>query len=122
MTKPITKIQMTGFRGASNTFELDFDPHKDFTILFGENGTGKSSILDALEVICCGTNGCLDGISAGQNSSMYLRALGCPSTTLKVIIHSNHESWTGTMRGNSIRVDGPVVKPKVKDSSPQSHH
>jgi energy-coupling factor transporter ATP-binding protein EcfA2 len=114
MSKPITKIQMTGFRGAIVAFELDFDPKKDFTMLFGENGSGKSSILDAMDVVCRGTNGCLDGISLGQNPGKYLCALGCQPATLKVAVHSNGENWTGTMRRNAISVAGPAVKPKVK--------
>jgi len=114
MSKPITKIQMTGFRGAIGVFELDFDPKKDFTMLFGENGSGKSSILDAMDVVCRGTNGCLDGISVGQNPGKYLCALGCQAATLKVTVHSNGENWTGTMRRNAINVAGPALKPKVK--------
>lgn len=114
MSKPITKIQMTGFRGAIGAFELDFDPKKDFTMLFGENGSGKSSILDAMDVVCRGTNGCLDGISVGQNPGKYLCALGCQAATLKVTVHSNGENWTGTMRRNAINVAGPALKPKVK--------
>ncbi|NLF77754.1 MAG: AAA family ATPase, partial [Chloroflexi bacterium] len=114
MSKPITKIQMTGFRGAIGAFELDFDPKKDFTMLFGENGSGKSSILDAMDVVCRGTNGCLDGIGVGQNPGKYLCALGCQAATLKVTVHSNGENWTGTMRRNAINVAGPALKPKVK--------
>lgn len=114
MNKPITKIQMTGFRGAIGAFELEFDPKKDFTMLFGENGSGKSSILDAMDVVCSGTNGCLDGMSVGHNPGKYLCALGCQPTTLKVTVHSNGENWTGTMRRNAINVAGPAVKPTVK--------
>lgn len=114
MSKPITKIQMTGFRGAIGAFELDFDPKKDFTMLFGENGSGKSSILDAMDVVCRGTNGCLDGISVGQNPGKYLCALGCQPAALKVTVHSNGENWTCTMRRNAINVAGPAVKPEVK--------
>lgn len=114
MSKPITKIRMTGFRGAIGPFELDFDPNKDFTMLFGENGSGKSSILDALDVVCSGTNGCLDGISVGQTASKYLCSLGCPPAGLSVIVHSDGESWTGTMRRNAVNVAGTAVKPNVK--------
>ncbi len=114
MSKPITKIQMAGFRGAVGAFELDFDPAKDFVMLFGENGSGKSSILDAVDVVCRGTNGCLDSISVGQNPSKYLCSLGSPPTTLRVTVHSDGDNWTGTMRRNAITVAGPAVKPKVK--------
>jgi energy-coupling factor transporter ATP-binding protein EcfA2 len=114
MSKPITKIQMTGFRGAVGAFELDFDPKKDFVMLFGENGSGKSSILDAIDVVCSGTNGCLDSISVGQNPGKYLCTLGSQPSAFEVTIHSDGDNWTGTMRRNAINVAGPAVKPKVK--------
>ena len=114
MSKPITKIQMSGFRGAVQMFELDFDPKKNFTMLFGENGSGKSTILDAMDVVCGGTNGSLDNVSIGANPGKYLCALGCQPVTLKVTIHSNSENWTGTMHRTAINVVGSGVKPKVK--------
>ncbi len=114
MGKPITKIRMTGFRGAIGPFELDFDPNKDFTMLFGENGSGKSSVLDAIDVVCSGTNGCLDGISVGQAAGKYLCSLGCPTAALSLTVHSDRESWTGSMRRNAISVAGTNAKPTVK--------
>jgi len=114
MSKPVTKIQMNGFRGAIGAFDLDFDPNKDLTMLFGENGSGKSTILDAIDVVCNGTVGCLDGVSAGQTPGKYLCALGCQPATLRVTVHSHGESWPGTMRRNAISVAGAGVKPKVK--------
>jgi energy-coupling factor transporter ATP-binding protein EcfA2 len=114
MSKPITKIQMTSFRGAVNTFELDFDPNKDITMLFGENASGKSTILDAIDVVSNGTVGCLDGVSVGQTPGKYLCSLGCQPATLRVTINSNAESWTGVMHRNAISVAGGPVKLKVK--------
>lgn len=114
MGKPITKIQLTGFRGAVAPFELGFDPEKDLTILFGENGCGKSTILDAIDVVCCGTNGCLDDVSVGQNPGRYLCALGCPPAALKVTVESDGETWIGTMHRSAINVSGPVARPNVK--------
>jgi hypothetical protein len=47
----IKKIEIESFRGISNNVTIDFSK-KDkpiSTIIFGDNGTGKSSIIDALE-------------------------------------------------------------------------
>lgn len=114
MSKPITKIELAGFRGATVAFDLDFDPAKDMTMLFGENGSGKSSILDGIDIICNGGIGSLEDISVGQGPGQYLCTLGNPRTTLRAIIHSGQESWTGTMQGNLVSTIGPDVKPRVK--------
>jgi energy-coupling factor transporter ATP-binding protein EcfA2 len=114
MSKPITKITLNGFRGATKAFELDFDPQKDLTMLFGENGSGKSTILDAVDVVCNGTIGGLGDISVGQNPGKYLCAVGAPPATLNATVHSGVESWIGALRRNAIDVTGPANKPRVK--------
>lgn len=114
MSKPITKTLLAGFRGATTTFELDFDPSKDITMLFGENGSGKSTILDAIDVVCNDTIGCLEGVSVGQAPGRYLCTLGAQPASLQVTVHSNGESWTGTMRRNAINVSGGGDRPCVK--------
>jgi DNA repair exonuclease SbcCD ATPase subunit len=43
----ITKVKIKGFRGF--TYEKEFDFNFPVTILFGENGKGKSSLLNAIE-------------------------------------------------------------------------
>jgi recombinational DNA repair ATPase RecF len=114
MSKPITNVHLSGFRGATIDFDLEFDPSKDITMLFGENGSGKSTILDAIDVVCNETIGCLAGVSVGQYPSQYLRTLGSQPASLQVAVHSHGESWTGTMQGNAITVSGPDGKPTVK--------
>lgn len=66
MPKTITKIGLSCFRGASQPFELALDPQKDMTMLFGENGSGKSTILDALDIVCNSNLGALEHISRQQ--------------------------------------------------------
>ncbi|RLC91432.1 MAG: hypothetical protein DRI77_13815, partial [Chloroflexi bacterium] len=114
MNKPITKTRLAGFRGATTAFELDLDPSKDMTMLFGENGSGKSTILDAIDVVCNDTIGCLEGVSVGQAPGRYLRTLGAQPASLQVTVYSNGESWTGTMRRNAITVSGGGDRPCVK--------
>ncbi len=114
MGKPITKIAITSFRGATRSFDLDIDPDKDLTMLFGENGSGKSSILDAIDVVVNGGVGALEGISVGHNPGQYLCSLGTPPATLSATVQSGAELWTGTMQRHAISTSGPETKPIVK--------
>ena len=102
MGKSITKISITSFRGATRPFDLDIDPDKDLTMLFGENGSGKSSILDAIDVVVNGGVGALEGISVGRNPDQYLCTLGTPPATLSAMVHSGQESWIGTMQRQTV--------------------
>jgi|GEM_PF-1553102 len=51
MGKPVQKITIAGFRGIPGTFELDFKKGDSIQslVLYGRNGTGKSTITDACE-------------------------------------------------------------------------
>ena len=47
----IKSIILNHFRGATRPLTIPFDVRKKFTLIYGENGTGKSSIVDALEFL-----------------------------------------------------------------------
>ena len=52
MPKIIEKIKIENFRGSSKCFEIAFNKLKPIVLIFGENGTGKSTIVDAIEFVC----------------------------------------------------------------------
>jgi predicted ATP-dependent endonuclease of OLD family len=45
----ISKLEITGYKGFENPFAIKFN--KDLTVLVGENGSGKSAIIDALRLL-----------------------------------------------------------------------
>lgn len=47
----INTITLNHFRGATQAVTFNFKPEKSFVLLYGENGTGKSSVVDALEYL-----------------------------------------------------------------------
>ena len=114
MSRPIERLEMTGFRGATSRLELDFDLNKDLTLIFGENGSGKSTILDAIDVVFNGGVGSLADISVGHNRGHYLGTLGSPRTAVCVKVQSGDATWVGTMNGNAMRTAGPNDRPQVR--------
>jgi hypothetical protein len=63
----ISRLDVAGFRGIPlSGAALIFD--KKSLLLFGENGTGKSSFVDAIEKVLCGRVGTLDGRAQGISS------------------------------------------------------
>ncbi len=50
--KKISKLVLTKFRGATTETVLGFDDEKPIVLIFGENGRGKSTIIDAIDFVC----------------------------------------------------------------------
>jgi DNA repair exonuclease SbcCD ATPase subunit len=44
----LLKLGIRSFRGATQPVVIDFDTDKKITMIFGENGNGKSTIADAI--------------------------------------------------------------------------
>lgn len=52
-------LRLKAFRGATQEVLIPFDPLKRATLIFGENGTGKSTVVDSLTYLCDGSFGSL---------------------------------------------------------------
>lgn len=53
----LKSLSLTAFRGSSTTFKLPFEKGRRLTLVYGENGTGKTTICDALEFLAVGSGG-----------------------------------------------------------------
>ena len=56
----IKTLTINAFRGASQKLELTFEDKKPIALIFGENGTGKSTIVDAIDSVLNGEAGSLE--------------------------------------------------------------
>ena len=65
----ISKLHVKGYRGITNEVDLLFDGKS--LILFGENGTGKSSFVEAIERLFTGKISSLDGRARGLSSARH---------------------------------------------------
>lgn len=116
MSKKINKITMTGFRGATLPTEIPFDTSKAVTLIFGENGTGKSTIADAFAFICNRSYGSIENYSLGlgEQPKKHMASLGGSASDLKVSLSCASSTWTATLTK-----EGPVVSPA--DGCPNAH-
>jgi recombinational DNA repair ATPase RecF len=65
----IQRLDVRGFRGVHTQISLLFDGRS--VLLFGENGTGKSSFVDAIEKLFTGRVSTLDGRAQGISSDRH---------------------------------------------------
>lgn len=80
MTMKLKKINIIAFRGIP---ELELDLNGKGLLLRGDNGTGKSSIVDALEFFFCGRVNHLEGIQ-GISLQRHAPHVSCKPEEVKV--------------------------------------
>ncbi len=102
----ITKISMAGFRGATVPVAITFDTSKAVVLIFGENGTGKSTIADAFDFLCNGNYGSLENYHFGESPKKYVASFKMPASAVKITLTSDSSTWVARFGK-----DGPTVTP-----------
>lgn len=111
---PLKSLTLTAFRGASETFKLDFEPKTKLTIVYGENGTGKTTICDAFEVLAKGEAGSLKdkGIDAARHK--YLNSTKKRPEDLSVSLETAQgAACTGQLSGKNVVVTPESGRPRL---------
>lgn len=106
MSKGIKTLKLCGFRGASTKCELTFDQSKALVMIFGENGTGKSSLADAIDFVANGSVGSLEDRSVGSAKLPFLHSIDKTPADLRVDVTAGAGCWSGTIAGKQPKVTG----------------
>jgi len=115
VTAPSLKsLTLTAFRGSAGTFQLDFEKGKKLTLIYGENGTGKTSICDAFEFLAKDNVGSLDGRGLGAGVRKYWRTVGKPATQFAVELETSTGKCSGKLSGNMATVLSGAAPPRVE--------
>jgi len=94
---------------------INFD--KPFTLIFGHNGTGKTSICDAIDFLANGDCGSLGDNSVGSSKHKFWPFVGKKSSDVAVDLSlSDGSSWRATISGTkpSISASSNTDIPDVK--------
>jgi len=114
MTAPaLEKLTIEHFRGAVKPFTLAFDPSKKLTIIYGENGTGKSTICDALDLLSSGQVGSLANRGLGKTNG-YWHSVGKRPADVVVTLERGGKSCRATLRSAGVTITPPDARPRVE--------
>jgi energy-coupling factor transporter ATP-binding protein EcfA2 len=108
MSGLINRISLEYFRGATQPVELVIESGRPVVVIFGENGNGKSTIIDAIDFICNQNYGSLETKSITGKKSKYMPSLGADLSRLRVILDTQAGSFTAQLTST-----GPTVVPKL---------
>lgn len=99
-------LRIKKFRGSTRDFSIKFDPKKSLTLIYGENGSGKTTICDAFDFLGNGKVGSLEGRGLGQIHP-YWPALGMSSADILVELEVDGETWKAQANTKTV-----VLSPK----------
>jgi recombinational DNA repair ATPase RecF len=114
VTAPLKSLTLTAFRGSSATFTLPFEKNRKLTLLYGENGTGKTTICDAFEFLARGNIGSLDERGMGSGLSKYWPTAGKSASTVAVILESYAAKCSAMIDGTKVSVSPESARPRVE--------
>ena len=109
---PLVSVSIQYLRGSVTPFKLNFEKGKKLTIIYGENGTGKSTVSDAFDFLGNGAVGSLDrrGLGATQR---FWPSVGKLAKDVKVTLETAAGLCSVRIDKNDIAVTNESLQPKV---------
>lgn len=105
-------LQVEALRGATKRLSLTFDPAKQITIVYGENGSGKSSICDSLEFLLKGRVGSVEDRGLGRTERFW-HSTSRNASDVKVVLQTKGGSWEGRIIKGKVVVDPATGSPRL---------
>lgn len=109
----LRRVTMQNFRGAAASSSIEFG-NKPLILIFGENGTGKSTIVDAIDLVCNEAYGTVDERSSATRKD-HLPTIGSTPEQVEVQIEFDAGLWTGNLNkhGKAV-ITGNIPRPSVQ--------
>ena len=117
MTDRIKRLKMEDFRGATQPLDLEFDDSKSVVLIFGENGTGKSTIVDAIESVGAGSTAFLDDwkLGKGKRKERYIPALGKTLADVSISLEFGKQTYNATLNAKGLKLCDTADRPVTKE-------
>lgn len=112
-TSMLKKLSIEHLRGSVLPFSIDFEKGKKLSVIYGENGTGKSTICDALEFLGKGNVGSLDNRGLGR-TSRYWHSIGKKPADVSVTLETATATCRATVGKTEVVVSPPEHRPRVE--------
>ena len=109
----LTSLSIENLRGSVAPFTFNFEKGKKLSIIFGENGTGKTTICDALDFLGNGNVGSLDDRGLGKTGK-YWHTVGSTPGDVLVKLEAKGGNCSASLTKSGVVVNPSNMQPKVK--------
>lgn len=110
----LKSLALKSFRGASTAFKISFEKGRKLTLVYGENGCGKTTICDAFEFLAAEKLGSLEGRGMGKGLENYWHTAGKSSADLEVILETGSGTCTGRIAKRMAVISPTDAKPYIE--------
>jgi len=98
MSRAIKRLAVRSFRGATQLAEITLEQDKPLVVIFGENGCGKSSLVDAVDFVANRSFGSLMHRSVDGQRHPYLPSLGDTLEDIEINLETvDGGQWTARL-------------------------
>lgn len=111
---PLKSLTLTAFRGSAKTFKLPFEKSKKLTLIYGENGTGKTTICDAFEFLAFERIGSLENRGMGKGLEKYWPTAGKTAAELSVVLETTAANCTGVIADKKVSISPSSARPRIE--------
>ena len=113
MIPTLSSLSIQYLRGAVMPFTLNFEKGRKLTIVYGENGTGKSTITDAFDLLGNSVVGSLENRGVGGATRTYWPSIGKSLGDVKVVFTTSAGACTLSLNKANTIVDAEEQRPQV---------
>jgi recombinational DNA repair ATPase RecF len=107
-------LTLTSFRGSTGTFKLEFEKGKKLTLIYGENGSGKTTICDAFEFLASERIGSLEDRGMGKGLEKYWPAAGKAASALAVDLETAAAKCSGRIINKQVVISPARSHPHIE--------
>lgn len=108
----LTSLTVENLRGAVTPFTLVFEKSKKLTIIYGENGTGKSTVADAFDLLGNGKVGSLDTRGLGSTRKFW-PSVGRALVDVRVVLETSSGQCSVLLGKTDVVVNNEPLRPQV---------
>lgn len=112
-TSQLRSLSIQHFRGAVAPFTLTFEPKKKLAVIYGDNGTGKTTICDAIEFLGRSKVGSLENRGLGRTAP-YWPSAGKSSSDISVRLETADGVCAGVVQRSEVTVTPGESRPTVE--------
>lgn len=109
----LKSISIENLRGCVAPFTVPFEKGKKLTIIYGENGSGKSTICDAFEFVSLGNVGSLDGRGLGPTQK-YWSTVRNNKGDIVVELKTNGDTYRASLARSAVVWSPANCRPKLE--------